>query len=248
MSQPRHFSAAAPSIAGFLAPRAVALLAAAALLTVGPASASPVQTLESIRAAASAYAAELHPDEDVELDVGRLDPRLRLAQCEQTLSTFSTSGHQRPGHLTVGVRCEGARPWTLYVPVRVNSYVDVLTLAQSVPRGSVLTVADLVPLRASIATLPHGYFTEAAEVIGMEVRRPLRAGEIVAPNAIAQPRMISRGQEVRLVADSGGISVSARAEALQDGARGQRIQVRNLSSRRVVEAEVTAAGEVRARL
>lgn len=235
---------------GFLA--AARGLLAITLLALPAASAASQQhqSLESIRKAVYSFVGEQHAalDTDFELEIGRLDPRLRLVACEFPLSTFAPHPSARPGHMTVGVRCDGQRPWTLYVPVRVHSYLEVLTVGGTIPRGRVLQDDDLRPMRKSLATLPHGYFTDPAAVVGMETRRALRAGEILAPNAVAEPQMVSRGQEVWLTAATGGISVSAKAEALQDGARGARIQVRNLSSGRVVEAEVVGPNRVQAAL
>ncbi len=215
-------------------------------LPAPPLWAQALQSLESITEAVVEFVRQEHEGDDIQVEATRLDPRLRLAQCELPLVTFAPHAQQRPGHMTVGVRCEGRQPWTLYVPVRVTQHVEVLTLATSLTRGAVLRASDLRPVRRDLTTLPHGYFTKLEDVVGMEIRRPVRAGEILTPNAITQPRMVNRGDEVLLIVESGSLSVSAKAEALQDGALGERIQVRNLSSRRVVEAEVIDRHRVRA--
>ncbi len=208
------------------------------------------QSLDSIRHAVKTFIAEQHVvvGEDTQIQISRLDSRLRLAACESPLNAFAPHANNRPGNMTVGVRCEGERPWTVYVPVRIDSYIEVLTLTTAVTRGTVLKESDLRPIRRNLATLPQGYFTDPVDVIGREARRSLRAGDIISPNAIAEPHLVNRGQEVWLTAEGGGISVSAKAEAMQDGAQGDRIQVRNLSSRRVIEAEVIGPQQVRTAL
>ncbi|RFA28566.1 flagella basal body P-ring formation protein FlgA [Alkalilimnicola ehrlichii] len=220
------------------------------LMSTNAIASGKYQTLGSIRETVRMFAIEQHEGSgrDTEIEVGHLDSRLRLARCSQPLSAFSPHDQARPGHMTVGVRCEGNRPWTLYVPVRVNSYINVLTLTASKPRGSTLNHSDLRAVRKNIATLPHGYFTDMEEVLGMEVRRPLRPGDVLSPNAVTQPRMVTRGQEVWLIAEAGSISVTAKATALQHGSQGDRIQVRNLSSGRVIEAEVIDENRVRTAL
>jgi flagella basal body P-ring formation protein FlgA len=207
-----------------------------------------VQPLEDIRAAITTFIAKEYPSaENVqpEVVVGRLDPRLRLSRCEGMLEAFSPHGQKTSGNTTVGVRCNHGKPWTLYVPVTINGYTEVLTLATPLPKGTVLKKSDLAPIRHNIAALPHGYFSDPARLVGMELRRPMRAGEVVTPNAISTPAVVERGQQVILIAETGMIAVSMKAEALQDGSIGQRIQVRNLSSRRVVEAEVVSRNVVK---
>ena len=78
------------------------------------------------------------------VEVTRLDPRLALARCEQPLEPFVPNGQRRLGNATIGVRCDGQRPWTLYVPVRITSSVNILTARRPLSRGTVLAADDLV--------------------------------------------------------------------------------------------------------
>lgn len=74
--------------------------------------------------------------------------------------------------------------------------------------------------------------------------RPLPAGAVLTPAAIASPRIIQRGDRVLLTADVGGISVRVGGQALMHGTLGDRVRVRNLSSQRVVEGLVLADGTI----
>ncbi len=205
-----------------------------------PASAAQWQSLEDIRAAARAHAVEQFGDEGKleDIEIGKLDQRLRLHACDAPLQTFSPNGQTTRGHLTVGVRCEGERPWTLYVPVKLELSVEVLTAATALPRGTVLKSSDLKPIRKSITALPYGYYRSAEALVGMELRRAVRAGDILSPATVAPASLVERGQELWLVAQSGTVKVSMKGEALENGAAGERIKVRNLSSQRVLEAEI----------
>jgi flagellar basal body P-ring formation protein FlgA len=50
---------------------------------------------------------------------------------------------------------------------------------------------------------------------------------------------------VRLRLQVGGLSLTGQGVALESGAAGERIRVRNVSSQAVLEAEVVGPGEVR---
>jgi flagellar basal body P-ring formation protein FlgA len=67
---------------------------------------------------------------------------------------------------------------------------------------------------------------------------------VLTPNDAQPQRLVRRGETVTVVSRSGGIEVRAGGTALTDGARGERIRVRNDSSRRIVEGVVTAAGRI----
>ena len=225
----------------------ITLLLAACLLCGSAAAAAQTQSLEQIRAAVHDFIVADLDGKDAELEVGRLDQRLRLPACGEPLDVSRPAG-QRLGNTTVSVRCPGAQPWTLYVPVTVNLYETVLSAAGALARGTALKLSDLAPIRRNIATLGYGYYVRPEDVIGMELRRTLRPGEILTPANIKAPALVTSGDRVLLVADSGGVRVAMQGEALQEGAAGERVQVRNLSSRRVVEGEVVARGLVKVSL
>ena len=54
-----------------------------------------------------------------EISVGRLDSRLKLAACDEALETYDSPNGLNGGRGVVGVRCNGSKPWKIYVPVSV---------------------------------------------------------------------------------------------------------------------------------
>lgn len=217
------------------------------LALFAPATAAGKQSLARIAETVERYVRSEFADlgEISEVQISSLDPRLNLPACALPLETFPAQGQRRLGNTTVGVRCEGARPWTLYVPVRIVSRVTVMAAARPLPRGSRLGAADLTPISRDAASLPHGYFVDAEALLGMELRRAVRAGEPLTPSVVSAPPLVQRGQQVLLSAGSDAISVSLQAQALEDGAAGELIRVRNLSSQKVLEAEVVGPHRVR---
>lgn len=222
----------------------LALLFAAGLL---PAHAAPtLQPLDAVRTAVEDFATQgADAEEHLDVKVGHLDPRLRLRACEAPLQAFQPPGSRARGSTTVGVRCTAPHPWTVYVPARIRALGPVLVLRQARPRGSVLRAADVKPVTRDRAVLGQGYFRAAGEVEGMVLSRSLGAGAVLTPTAVQRPRLVARGERVIIVASAQGLEVHSSGEALQNGARGDRIRVRNLHSRRLIEAQVIASGVVK---
>ncbi len=222
-------------------------LAAALLALTSPAVAQQPQPLDSIRDAARAYATQelTGRDEHATVEIGRLDSRLRLERCDRPLETFQTPGQRNGGRTTIGVRCVGQAPWTIYVSARITRHVEVYTAARSLARGTRLGQEDVRVMEMDAGNLAHGYFTDPEQVLGMELRRPSRPGEVFTPVMLAPPRLVQRGQSVVVQAESGAARVTMRGEALEHGTEGQRIRVRNTRSDRVVEGTVIGEGRVR---
>ncbi|MCG3203052.1 MAG: hypothetical protein NFCOHLIN_02970 [Gammaproteobacteria bacterium] len=208
-----------------------------------------VQPLESIRAAAQETVEQsLLAGNDAasaaSLVVGQLDPRLRLPACPAPLEGFVPDSMQGRTNVTVGVRCTGTTPWTVYVPVRVSAPRPVVVLTRPVPRGATLTALDIdVELRET-GGLGSGYFEDPAAVLGKVLTRPGSPGQVVVPTLVTGAVAVQRGQHVTLTANSGGILVRMEGTALADGGIGDRLKVKNNSSARVVEGTVLPDGSV----
>ncbi len=228
---------------GFRHATAVAVLC---LLTPSVA-AQQIQSLSSIRETARTFAEEtiVAGHERADVEIGRLDSRLRLQKCDTPLEAFRSPGQQNGGRTTIGVRCTSPRPWTIYVSARINSYADVYTTARSLGRGERIREADLRLVEANTGNLSQGYYTDLEQLLGMEMRRPSRPGEVLTPSMVAAPRLVTRGQTVTVLAEAGAARITMQGTALEDGTLGERIRVRNPRSDRVVEGEITGQGRVR---
>ena len=121
----------------------------------------------------------------------------------------------------------------------------VVTLARSVARGVVLTAEDIT-LAPAGARIPDGIFTKPEEVIGRRTRAAIGEGRAVLLRQLEPDWMVAKGNPVVLMASAGGLSVSAPAEALEDGGMGDVIRVLNLSSQREVKVVVTGQNSVMA--
>lgn len=217
-------------------------------LTFQATGSGQLQSHESILEAATRFLQEqltgsrgLEP----EITPGRLDPRLRLALCDQPLETFQPPGGREMGNTTVGVRCNGSRSWTLYVPMTIDVHTGVVVAATSLPKGESIDASKVKIARRNLAKLPQGYFRTLEEVEGTVLKRNVTAGQPLTPSMLKAQRMVERGQRVTVLARSGGLEVRVPAKALSHGANGERIRVRNLSSQRIIEGVVVAAGLVR---
>ncbi len=224
----------------------LALLTAPALAENGPA----FQDLETIRAAAAQFLTAQPHDAGIstEIQAGTLDTRLHLSRCEQDLQAFQPAGARNVGNTTVGVRCGGVSPWSIYVPVHVSATAEVLIVNRPVARGATLSAADLRSERRDLAALSYGYVLHAGQAAGQRVTRSLSEGTVLSPNLLAAPQWVKRGERVTVLAQSGGMEIRMTGEALMDGTEGTLVRVRNLNSARVVEGTVIAQGVIQVRL
>jgi len=167
-----------------------------------------------------------------------LDPRLRLAACEQALEAFATSVPARAGRTSVGIRCNGSQPWTLYVPVTMSATTHAVMVSEALPRGTVLSDAHVVEVEADLQNLPPRYLESLDSALGRELTRPVASQTVLTLGMVREPELISKGQEVVISAGGEGFRVRMAGTALQNGKLGERITVRNENSGRTVQGVI----------
>lgn len=213
------------------------------------AGAEPAQSHGSIEAAVEQYIKESigqdFPSHDIA--VGKLDPRLQLTACEKPLRAFLPPGSRLPGNTTVGVNCEGQKPWTLYLSAEVKVSREVVVAQRPLPRGVPIS-ADDVRLELREVGAGQDYITEPGDVIGKVAKRPLASSTVLSLQVLTTPPLVRRGQQIVIMAAIPGIDVRMQGTALSDGGKGDRITVRNVLSKRTVEATVIQAGVVQVTL
>lgn len=212
--------------------------------------AQPLESEDAIKAAVQVYIEShtAHLAKDPLIEVGRLDPRLRLPACEAPLKAFLPSGGRLMGNVTVGVRCPSPKPWSLYVQAAVRMMDQVVVAARPLPRGTVLQAGDLEVAERDVSRLTTGYVSDIKNILGKSLKRRVRAGMALAPRLVAAPVVIHRGDRVSIKAAASSLEVRVEGVALEDGAKGASIRVRNLSSKREIGARVVGPGVVAVQL
>ncbi|NEX21077.1 flagellar basal body P-ring formation protein FlgA [Thiorhodococcus mannitoliphagus] len=230
----------------------LALIACAGLiLSSAMAHAGETEPLERILESARSFLAQRlsdDPSTETRIELGQLDSRLKLRRCAHIPTAQLAPGGRTDGNTTVNVRCSEPVGWSIFVPVRIERHAEVVVTARALARKQLIKGQDVRLERKETSGLTSGYFSDPAAVIGQETKRRLVPGQVLTASHVAPPQLVERGQEVILYAVRPGLTVRMKGEALEDGAEGQRIRVRNRSSKRVVEGYVEPSGAIRVAL
>ncbi len=140
-------------------------------------------------------------------------------------------------------RCPDQRGWKHDFVVRARITAVVAVTAMSLRNNEVLTDEHITLERREVTQVPDAIGAPEAAV-GQTSRRSLRAGEILRASSLTSPLLVKRGDQVLMLARHEGIEISMGGEALDAGARGATVRVRNAASGQVVRMRVTGAGTV----
>ncbi|MFT5172609.1 MAG: flagella basal body P-ring formation protein FlgA [Gammaproteobacteria bacterium] len=185
---------------------------------------------------------------DLQVRPGALDARLRLADCSLPLTPFWAPGSKKIGNTTVGVRCAGERPWKLFIPTRVQLMKLVVVANRPLLRGQHLSALDLRSEKRDVGRLRRAAIFDPAQVLGYRVKRAIAPGRVVDGAMLEAPVLVERGRRVRIAVRTADVAISMSGEAIEDGALGDTVKIRNTSSRKVIEGVVTGHGTVRVHL
>ncbi|UXU87694.1 flagellar basal body P-ring formation chaperone FlgA [Burkholderia sp. S-53] len=165
-----------------------------------------------------------------------------LAACT-TLEPFLPTGARLWGRTTVGVRCAGERPWTVYLQAKVAVQATYYVAARQIAPGEPLGAADLIARDGDLTVLPLAVITDPAQAIGSTALARISAGLPLRQDMLKSAASVSAGQTVRVVAAGPGFTISAEGSVLANAAPGQSVRVR-MAAGQIVTAIVKDAGTV----
>lgn len=225
----------------------------AIIVTVGATSAVSAarsgQTSESILTAARQFLVEQleHTEGKLQIEMSRIDPRLRLPGCLDKLQIEAPQKGRLLGKVSLRVSCNEAsshKPWSIFVSARVTLLQTVYIAQGYIPRGKPIAVQQVRLDERDVARLRNGFFSRPEQINGMIARQTIAPGQVLTSYLLKPPTLIKRGQTIAIIARQGDLVVRMKGKALASGAAGERIQVKNATSKRIVEGLITPEGEV----
>lgn len=168
----------------------------------------------------------------VSFTLGAIDERLNLPPCAAP-EAFVPPGARLWGKVSVGVRCGGTRPWTVYIPVSVQVLSGVVVAAHALAQGRPIEAGDLLVQEADLTQLPRAVITDPQQALGRIATLGIAAGQALRQDLLRSPPVIQQGQSVTLRAQGNGFKVSAAGKAVNTATEGQVAQVRTASGRTI---------------
>jgi flagellar basal body P-ring formation protein FlgA len=121
--------------------------------------------------------------------------------------------------------------------------VDAAVLTRNVDRSDLLKSADIVIERRTKAEVGNDAASRE-QSLGMQMRRPMHAGQPLRTADLLKPDLVQRDQSVTVIYESPGLYLTTRGKALDNGTEGDVVNVLNLQSKRTVTGIVSGRGQV----
>ncbi len=127
---------------------------------------------------------------------------------------------------------------------RYEYLVSVPTVKRQLSANDVIEANDITLRDIPERQLRKDTITDAHSIIGKSPLRMISADRPIRAQEVAMPNLIKKGDMVQMSYTTQGMVIRDQGEALQDGATGAMIRVKNSKSGKPLSARVAGAGMV----
>jgi len=170
--------------------------------------------------------------------------RIPLGGYELRVASNGFVGRGEHRRCDLEVLQEGATVATVPVRVEIVSYGKVVVARRALARGTRVGADDVAIEDRELDGSAAEYYADLSEVVGKEVRAAVAASSPIPVPALSKPIVVKRGDIVNVVAETSALRLSVVGEALESGALGAQIRVRNRQSKQELSAQVVAGDTV----
>jgi flagella basal body P-ring formation protein FlgA len=171
-----------------------------------------------------------------------------VADTDTTLEVVTKLPADFKGWATLQVKVNFGSGEYITVPVSlsVRRFAPVLISRNRISQGDHLNENDFFLQREEVTNEPADVLTDVKDILGKAAKTTIPANEIVCASMLDKQRLIKKNEMVTVMFDTDLISITMKALAMENGREGDVIQVRNMNSRKIFDAQVVSNTLVRA--
>lgn len=128
---------------------------------------------------------------------------------------------------------------------RVIAVIEIPVLRHSVAVGAVIDEDDIDWLQLPSDKVGRNIVVDFGDLLGKSPRRPIRPQRPVRARDVERPQTVEKGALVTMTLVRPQMMITVTGQALESGAEGDLIRVRNSRSHIVVQGVISGPGQVR---
>jgi flagella basal body P-ring formation protein FlgA len=168
-------------------------------------------------------------DQELNVPPGKVDFRVTAPKHTDWLG---------PVPFRVHVLLDGREVEKVVAPATIEVWSDVVLAVKPLGKHQPIEADDIVVKKMNLARVPANVIVRADQVLGLRARHNIAANCVLRSDQIESPPVVLRGDVVQMVAESVVLKVAAKGMAKESGAKGERIRVMNLRSKKIIYAQV----------
>lgn len=167
---------------------------------------------------------------------------------DPSITVENISYQARTGRFTaIIVAGRGVSMDRLRLTGRAFRTIDVPVLKARALKGDIIGAGDVQWVRLKSDRVQQDVIVDIHDLIGKTPKRGIRAGTPIRSADVNRPLLVEKNSLVMIYHQVPNMTLTAQGKALQSGAEGDVVQIKNGRSNQVVEAEVVGPGRVAVR-
>ncbi len=150
-----------------------------------------------------------------------------------------------PFYLPIEIRINGKRYRLISAKVEIEAFAEVFVAANDLAKNKRVKVSDAVLKKIRLKKPLLSYLYKKEDLRGIKTIRDLSKNSVLTRDSIVKDIVIKSGDLVRIVGQSGKLQLVVTGEARASGRIGDRITVKNLQSKKIIQATVFDEGVVK---
>lgn len=147
--------------------------------------------------------------------------------------------------LSVNFDVDGKFYKRIWASATIEMITRVVVTKRPLGRHKPITEDDIEVQMMDLAQLPSDAITDPEVVLGQRTRRAIGSRTVLRSNLVEFPPLVRRGDVVVILAETGGLKITAVGQVKKKGRLGERIPVMNFDSKKVLYARVLDSNTVK---
>jgi len=180
-------------------------------------------------------------EDDIKIDFRGYDSGIVLKEKHDkyniSVLNFDLNKSSRRFEAKIAFESEGYRQ-IVDIKGRYNEMVSLPVISSRIPYNTIITDADVTYIDYKKHRLRHDTIESAGEIIGNVLKRSSRPMRPLRKRDIEKKQIITKNSTINIVYQTDFMTLKASGVALEDGAKGDVVRIKNGSSNKIVEAVI----------
>jgi flagellar basal body P-ring formation protein FlgA len=202
------------------------------------ASETQVLTIEEIEKGAIEKLASILPwdRESLEININYQGKEITLPAGKIELIYQARANNERAGRipLTLQIKVDNKFQKIIRINNRVMISQEVVKTTRLVKKGEMLSKENIKIENIKTELSLENAIRSIEDATGYETSRNLPRGKIVTQNFIKKPALVNKGDKILILAEKGGMKITAPGILKEDGFADAMVEVLNIESKKII--------------
>jgi flagella basal body P-ring formation protein FlgA len=186
--------------------------------------------------------------DNFEIEFGQREPKIHVAANEPaTIDIEGLSITKSTGRFvaTLLIPANKTNAKRFRLTGRIHRLIQIPVIGRRLNRGDIIQKNDIEWINLRERKLRRGYIQTEEEIIGMAARRYIAAKTPLTASHMQRPQLVKKGGIVNIALISGAMRLTTQGRSLENGSLGDTIRIKNIRTKKIIEAKVTGASSAK---